>query len=156
MRSTGPSASSAKLSQCMAIGSTSFRHASPSTPNSLAAASRLRSKTTAVPSSSGWASGASPWIQFRPWSANGSDEKKGEPAARGWTAEPKSCRNPGRVRGRVRHAPPGVGWASYTSTARPACASTMAPARPFGPEPMMWAVVGNLVGGFADRWSWLV
>src|SRR6185437_7396839 len=36
----------------------------------------------------------------------------------------------------VRAAPPGCCSASYTSTARPACARTIAAERPLGPEPM--------------------
>src|SRR5579862_1037503 len=55
-------------------------------------------------------------------------------------ADPKSCTNPGCVKGMLRTAPPGVGCASKTSTASPAWASTIAPARPFGPDPTMHAL----------------
>ena len=65
--------------------------------------------------------------------------KNGEPAANGYTAEPKSCRNPGSVSGNVRAAPPGSASASKTSTRSPACASTMAAASPFGPDPITHA-----------------
>ena len=65
--------------------------------------------------------------------------KNGEPAANGCTAEPKSCRNPGSVSGKVRAAPPGSASASKTSTRSPACASTMAAASPLGPDPITHA-----------------
>lgn len=52
------------------------------------------------------------------------------------TAEQMSWTKPGRVRAAERVAPPIVASASYTRTDRPARASVMAAARPFGPEPM--------------------
>src|SRR5260370_39612395 len=75
-----------------------------------------------------------------PWCSSGSEEKKGDPAAIGCPADPKSCRNPGMVNSIVRAAPPAVGSASNTSTCRPAWASTMAAASPFGPEPTTHAL----------------
>src|ERR1039457_3281369 len=85
-----------------------------------------RSSTTASPSSRGGGS----------WAASGSCWKHGEQTARGCTAEQISWTNPGRVNSADRAPPPMVGAPSYTVTAWPARASTMAAARPFGPEPM--------------------
>src|SRR5579859_7497076 len=55
-------------------------------------------------------------------------------------ADPKSWTNLGSVNGMLRTAPPAVGWASNTSTCNPAWASTIAAARPFGPEPTTHAL----------------
>ena len=46
-----------------------------------------------------------------------------------------SCRYPGSVISSVRIPPPIVSACSRTSTERPAWASEIAAARPFGPEP---------------------
>ena len=98
-----------------------------------------RSSSTAVPSSSGCASGAGGWIHSRPCSASGNCSKQGEPAAIGCTAEQTSCTNPGSVNSADRAPPPIVSAPSYTVTAQPARASTIAAARPFGPEPITTA-----------------
>src|SRR5579863_865318 len=55
-------------------------------------------------------------------------------------ADPKSCTNPGSVNAMLRTAPPGVDCASNTSTCNPAWASTMAAAKPFGPDPTTHAL----------------
>ncbi len=112
MRRSGPRVSLANSCQLSAAGCIKFRHALPSSPSARSVAAKSRSRTTAVPSSSGCANGASPWIHSNPCSASGSVLKNGEPAAKGWTAEPKSCRNPGSVSGNVRVAPPGSDSAS--------------------------------------------
>ena len=57
----------------------------------------------------------------------------------GCTADPKSCLNPGCVSSMVRAPPPGIDSASYTSTGRPARASTTAAAKPLGPDPITQA-----------------
>src|SRR5271170_4059825 len=53
---------------------------------------------------------------------------------------------PGRVSGSVRAAPPGWASASKTSTLSPACARTIAAARPLGPDPMTEAWDDELAG----------
>src|SRR3954454_22748827 len=72
--------------------------------------------------------------------------KTGEAAAAGYTAENVSCWNPGKVSGSVRTAPPGVSAASSTVTGRPARASRMAAASPFGPAPITSAVACDISG----------
>src|ERR1700683_4679984 len=97
---------------------------------------------TAVPSSSGWANSAGGQIQCSPDSARGKVEKNGDATARGWTADPRSWTNPGKVSSADRAAPPATEAASRTSTAKPALARTMAAAKPFGPAPTILAVGG--------------
>src|SRR3954447_9427482 len=63
----------------------------------------------------------------------------GDAAAAGYTEENVSCWNPGSVSASVRTAPPGVSAASSTVTGRPARASRMAAASPFGPAPITTA-----------------
>ena len=104
-----------------------------------AVASSDRSSITAVPSSSGCASGAEGWIQVRPKSASGSVRKKGELTASGCTAEHTSCMKPGIVSSAERRPPPSVSCASRTTVVSPAFASVIAAARPFGPEPTTMA-----------------
>ncbi len=48
--------------------------------------------------------------------------------------------NPGNVSSPERAAPPGIGAVSRTCTSKPACASTIAAASPFGPLPITTAV----------------
>src|SRR5688500_9446312 len=94
---------------------------------------------TAVPSSSGCASGASGWIHSSPCLSSGSPLKKGDMTASGWMAEQTSWTKPGSVRAAER-APPPMSWlASYTATEWPARAIWMAAARPLGPAPMTTA-----------------
>src|SRR5262249_55071207 len=52
-----------------------------------------------------------------------------------------------------RTPPPSVGWASSTTTFRPACASTIAAPSPLGPDPTTMAsgVPGTEVGSFRQR-----
>src|SRR5271165_6970585 len=90
----------------------------------------------AVPSSRGCANGASGWIHSRPYFCRGLLSKKGEPAASGWIAEPRSWRNPGSVTSSVRVAPPAVAAASKTRTLHPASANEIAAASPLGPLPI--------------------
>src|SRR5690242_5988646 len=54
-------------------------------------------------------------------------------------AEQTSCVKPGSVSAADRLPPPMVSSASKTVTSRPACASVIAAARPFGPEPTTMA-----------------
>ena len=61
--------------------------------------------------------------------------KNGEAAASGWIAEQTSCMKPGSVSSSERTPPPIVSAASRTSTERPARASSIAAASPFGPDP---------------------
>ena len=56
-----------------------------------------------------------------------------------------SCWKPGSVSSSVRTAPPGVSAASSTSTWRPASASRIAAARPFGPAPMTTASLTSAI-----------
>ena len=65
-----------------------------------------RSSRTAVPSSSGCASGASGWTHSRPCAASGNCSKHGEHTARGCTAEQISWTNPGSVNSADRAPPP--------------------------------------------------
>ena len=74
-------------------------------------------------------------IHSSPCPASGSVRKSGEATANGWIAEQTSWTKPGRVSGAERAPPPIVSSASKTTTLQPACASTMAAARPFGPDP---------------------
>jgi hypothetical protein len=57
------------------------------------------------------------------------------PTAIGWMALQMSWRKPGSVSSFVRVPPPTRGAASYTTTERPVFASSMAAARPLGPDP---------------------
>ena len=59
--------------------------------------------------------------------------------ANGWTAEQMSCTKPGSVSSAERIPPPATVSASNTVTCRPACASTIAAASPFGPDPITMA-----------------
>ena len=64
-----------------------------------------------------------------------------------------SWTNPGSVSSAERTPPPAVASASNTVTCRPACASTIAAASPFGPDPMtmasgVWATC--LLGSYRD------
>src|SRR6266540_3755972 len=90
---------------------------------------------TAVPSSSGCASGASGWIHSRPCSLRVRPLKNGDSAAMGWIAEQTSCTKPGSVSSAERAPPPISSFASYTATEWPARAIWMAAARPLGPAP---------------------
>ena len=109
------------------------RHHRPH-PEKPFAPSRSRSKITAVPSSRGCATGAgnesSPARDLR----RGSEEKKGEPAARGYTA----IQNRAETRQRQFHA---AGSATRDRlrlqhiNLDSACASTIAAAIPLGPSP---------------------
>ena len=94
-----------------------------------------RASTTAVPSSSGWASGTPGWIISSPCSSSGRPARNGDAAVSACTAEHTSCTYPGSVSSAERVPPPIVSACSSTSTDRPACASAMAAARPLGPEP---------------------
>ena len=104
-------------------------------PRPAAVSASERSSTTAVPSSSGCASGAGGWIHSTPCSASGTERMNGEASRAGGSREQVSWRNPGSVSSSVRSPPPIVSRPSSTSTERPARASTIAAARPFGPEP---------------------
>src|SRR5437867_903292 len=103
----------------------------------MSTAAMSRSSTTAVPSSSGWATNADGSTQSTPRAAQ---RKKGESRPIGWIAEQRSCRKPGNVNSAVRTPPPACGAASCTSTSSPARTSVSAPARPFGPEPITMAL----------------
>jgi hypothetical protein len=131
----GPRTAASSFGQSAARGSSSRRYASPSGPSSVAVVSRERSSTTAVPSSSGCASGASGWSSSRPWSASGRFRRTGDPGTNGWIDEQTSCTKPGRVSSAERVPPPNVSSASRTSTRLPARASVTAATRPFGPDP---------------------
>ena len=65
--------------------------------------------------------------------SSGRLRRNGEASASGWIAEQTSWRKPGSVSSAVRVPPPIVAAASSTSTERPAWASAIAAARPFGP-----------------------
>src|SRR5262249_25786843 len=104
-----------------------------------AVVSSERETITAGPSSTGCASIAGGSTHSTPWAASGTVRKNGETTAIGWTAEQTSCRQPGRVSASDRQPPPTVSAASTTLTDRPAFASTIAAARPFGPAPITMA-----------------
>src|ERR1700680_2874415 len=53
--------------------------------------------------------------------------------------------NPGSVVSADRAPPPGVLFASSTTTLHPACARTIAALRPFGPEPMTMASIMRMI-----------
>ena len=137
---TGRKTSGASCVQCSAKGPNSPRHCLPSWPRR-----RLGCRQDRAPESrqSHRQADGLPARTAESTPAHnrcsGSVEKNGEASAIGCTADPKSCRNPGSVSGRVRAPPPGCGSASNTSTRSPACASTMAAARPFGPAPITTA-----------------
>ncbi len=78
-------------------------------------------------------------IHSRPCDASGSVLKNGDATPIGKTAEQTSCINPGSVSAADRTPPPIVASASNTVTRHPACASTIAADRPFGPEPTTMA-----------------
>src|SRR5262249_45967282 len=101
-----------------------------------AVAWRLRSSTTALPSSNGWAAGAGECTRS---SSTSSARNAGDAAASGWTPEQTSCTKPGNVSSAERSPPPARGSASKTSTSSPASASTIAATSPFGPDPMTTA-----------------
>src|SRR5918997_2142710 len=111
------------------------RYGSASGPRPSAVRSTERSSITAVPSSSGCASGAGESTSVRPCSARGSSLKNGEALASGWIAEQTSWTKPFRVSSAERTPPPTVSSASRTRTDRPSRARVIAAARPFGPEP---------------------
>src|SRR3954471_11170098 len=93
----------------------------------------------ARPSGSGCAEHASGCTHSSPNRSSGMAANTGEAAAAGYTDEKVSCWKPGSVSGSVRTAPPGVSAASSTVTDRPARASRMAAASPFGPAPITTA-----------------
>src|SRR5687767_10961589 len=132
---TGRSTSVASRSQPETSGESRPRYAAPSAPSRAAVSSTERSRTTAVPSSSGCASGASGWIHSRPCLLSGSPLKNGDIAASGWIAEQTSCTKPGSVSSAERAPPPISSFASYTATELPARAIWIAAARPLGPAP---------------------
>src|SRR5260370_790747 len=68
----------------------------PSGPRADSAASRSRSRITAVPSSGGWASGAGEGIQSKPWGCRGGEEKDRGAAAGGGAGERKGWGRQGR------------------------------------------------------------
>src|SRR5215212_6399554 len=113
----------------------SLSYASASGPRAAAVSSTERSRTAAVPSSKGWASGAGGWTHSGPYSSSGSWRKTGEAYPKGWMAEPRSWMKPGSVISAERVPPPTVSLASSTATERPLRASSTAAARPFGPAP---------------------
>ena len=94
-----------------------------------------------MPSSNGCANGASGWADASPCSASGSVFRNGEASASETTVAQTSWTEPGRVNSAERSPPPMVGCASYTRTDRPARASVIAAASPFGPDPMTRASV---------------
>src|SRR3954452_20028590 len=100
----------------------------------------------ARPSGSGCAEQAPGGTHSSPNRSKGMAAKTGEAAAAGYTAENVSCWNPGKVSGSVRTAPPGVSAASSTVTGRPARASRMAAASPFGPAPITTAAGPSMSG----------
>src|SRR6266850_7154511 len=131
----GPSASRKTRSQRETSGAKMSRQASPSVPRRAAVASTERSRTTALPSSNGCASGASGWTQRSPNSDRRIELKNGDAAAIGWNAEHTSWTKPGRVSAAERVPPPISSFASYTVTDRPERAIAIAAAKPFGPAP---------------------
>src|SRR5205814_6811935 len=94
------------------------------------------------------------WIQVRPNRSSGSVLKNGEPAASGWTAEQTSCTKPCRVSSAERAPPPMVALASSTHTEHPACASVIAAARPFGPDPTTTASCSTAILKTRQRADW--
>src|SRR5438552_11845617 len=90
----------------------------------------------AVPSSKGCATIAGGSIHSTPYFESGIVRRKGDAAAVACTAEQTSCTKPGRVSSADLQPPPTVRSASKTVTFHPACASAIAAARPFGPEPI--------------------
>ena len=131
-----PRTISARSSQAAANGPTSAAYASPSRPPRPAAwpapsgagPPRGRRRADGPPAPAGS-------IISSPWAASGSVRRNGEPTASGWIAEHTSWRYPGSVSSAVAVPPPTCSDRSHTSTERPARASSMAAARPFGPAP---------------------
>jgi len=113
---TGPSSSSNRASEAWTSGSNRSRQRRPSrgsiSARPAAVAMVERSRTTARPPSSGWATGASGWTSSTPWAARSIDRKKGEARVSGRIVEQTSCLNPGRVSSSVRVPPPIVPAAS--------------------------------------------
>src|SRR5690606_33058494 len=101
--------------------------------------------------SSGCAKGISGWTHSSPWSSSGSVRKNGDPMANGWTLAQTSCTHPASVSSSLRSPPPGVSAPSSTSTDRPASATVIAAARPFGPEPITTASYRTPGGAAAGR-----
>jgi hypothetical protein len=75
------------------------------------------------------------WTISSPCSPRGSARKNGDPGTNGWIDEQTSWTKPGSVSSAERTPPPMVSSASRTSIRRPARASVIAAAKPFGPEP---------------------
>ena len=103
---SGASTSWRSCGHASASGSNSARQASPSRPRFAAVRSIERSSRTAVPSSSGCASGASGCTHSSPCAASGNCSKHGEHTAKGCTAEQISWTNPGSVNSADRAPPP--------------------------------------------------
>ena len=103
--------------------------------------STSRYMTPARPPSSGWAASTSAQPQDSPCSSRFRLRKNGDAIAVGCPAEQTSWTRPGTVSSAERMPPPISSFASRTVTSSPACASTIAAASPFGPEPITTAVV---------------
>ena len=101
-----------------------------------------------MPSSNGCASAAGGSIHSTPCSASGSVRKNGEATPSGWIAEQTSWTKPGSVSSAERAPPPTVSAASMTRTESPACASAIAAASPFGPEPTTTASTSDIQRGY--------
>src|SRR6266508_1646534 len=107
-------------------------------PSPAAVSASVRSSTTASPSSA-CAAGAGGSIHSSSRPANA-----GELRASGSTAAQMSWRKPGSVSSAVRQPPPIESAASCPVTSRPASASLIAPASPFGPDPTTTARFNDL------------
>ena len=134
-RTGGPRTWSARRSHSRASGPSSPAHAGPSRPSPSTVASSEWWRSTARSGRSRCAKATGGCTHSTPWRARSTDRKKGDPAASGTTVLHRSWRKPGSVSSLVRIPPPNVSAASMTCTDRPARASSIAAASPFGPEP---------------------
>ena len=106
------------------------------------------------PSSSGWPTLYGGSTQRRPCRARSRPAKNGEVLPKGWIALHTSWMTPGSVRSAERMPPPTASARSRSVTGRPARASSIAAARPFGPPPTTTAsgaFIRRRAGGPARR-----
>ena len=125
-------------------GSNSRRYAAPSSPRPAAVSSTERSSTAARPvvERMGERRRRVDPLQAVLLERQRAEERRA--TAIGWIAEQTSWQKPGSVSSAVRIPPPTVSAASSTCTERPARASTIAAASPFGPAPTTTASASGI------------